>query len=193
MSVISQTKWWLLLAMAAGFGACDGGEVAKALPQMSLYQLDHVLHDQDGKQRRLAEFTGEPVLIAMMFTNCPYACPALVADIKKIFDEVDPAQHLRVLLVSMDHVRDTPERLAAYAKEHGFDLERYTMLHASADAVAELAALLDVRYAMVDGGDFSHSNVITLLDPSGRVSYRQEGLGVEPGPFVAAIAELSLR
>lgn len=168
----------------------EGAEAGRRLPDLSLYQLDHVFRDSTGKERRLADFRGEPTLIAMMFTHCAYACPALVADIGRVVAELGSVPCPRVLLVSMDSRRDTPDVLAAYAKEHAFDLSRYTLLHADPDAVAELAAVLDVRYAQV-GDDFTHSNVITLLDRDGRIEHRQDGLGADPAPMVSAIARVA--
>jgi hypothetical protein len=52
-----------------------------------------------------------------------------------------------------------------------------------------LAGLLDVRYRPEDGGQISHSNVIHALDADGLPVARQEGLGADPGPAVAALEE----
>ena len=187
----SKRRSALLLLLAVGCSrpnsCCEGedeGEV-QPLSDQSIYQLDHSFLDQNNVACRLSRFRGSPTLVAMIFTNCSYACPAIVNDIKRVVVEAsDP--NLKVLLVSMDTKRDPPAVLLQFAQNRGLD-ERYTLLHGDADAIAEVAAVLGVRYSEVDGGDFSHSNQIALLNREGEVHYRLQGLGVDVAPLVTAI------
>lgn len=156
-------------------------------PDLSIHQLDHTFTDQTGQRRRLDAERGKPVLMAMMFTHCSYACPALVADIGRVVAAAGSPPDLRVVLVTMDHERDVPEVLATFAARHDLDPSRWSLLHGDADAVAELAAVLGVRYARVEGGDFSHSNRITLLDRSGAINHVHDGLGEDSRDLVAAV------
>jgi hypothetical protein len=41
----------------------------------------------------------------------------------------------------------------------------------------------------LDERDFSHSNVITVLDPAGEIKHQQVGLGVSPDETIAAIQQ----
>jgi protein SCO1/2 len=160
------------------------------LPDTSIYQLDATWHNQDGAQVRLGSLRGRPVIVAMMFTTCQYACPRLMADLKAIEaklvagrDQIEP----RFLLVSFDAEKDLPPVLEAYATEHGLDPRRWTLLHGKDDDVRELAAVLGIKYKKSDAIGFSHSNVITLLDADGRVSHQLKGLGAEPTGLLAAL------
>ena len=126
----------------------------------------------------------------MIFTNCTYACPALVNDIKLTVDAVAATSPVRVVLVTMDAKRDQPDVLLRFAQDRGLSDDRYSLLHADPDAIAEVAAVLGVRFNEVDGGDFSHSNQIVLLNQEGEICFRLQGLGMDVAPLTAAIKQL---
>ncbi len=168
-------------------------EVAPAavapLPDTSIYQLESTWLDQSGQETSLADGRGTVTMVAMIFTNCSYACPRIMADLAGIEAGLSPDELARVnwLLVSMDHERDLPEVLAAYAQKHELDTERWTLLHGDAGAVREIAATLGVRYKKNPGGDYAHSNLISVLDADGVIHEQLEGLGIEASKGVAAI------
>jgi protein SCO1/2 len=93
-------------------------------------------------------------------------------------------------MVTIDPERDTPEILRAYAEAVRLDPERWTLLTAPDNTVLELAALLGVKYRRISDTDFSHSNVITILDQQGEIAHRQVGLGAEPGSTLKVIEGL---
>jgi len=159
----------------------------------SVFLLEHTFTDQDGRERRLRDFAGHPTLVAMIFTNCAYACPALVKDVQDIVARPEAGDEVHAVFVSMDVARDDPETLRRFADDRGLATGRYTLLHGSQDAIDELAAVLGVRIAPVADGGFSHSNRITLLDASGIIRHRQDGLGADAGPLLAALRGLSSR
>jgi protein SCO1 len=145
----------------------------------SIYELPASLVDQDGRTVGLDVFRGHPVLISMFYTTCPDACPLLIANLKRIERELSPATRadLRILLVSLDPEHDTPEALQALARAHDLDASRWRLVRAHEDTVREVAAVLGIRYRRLPEGGFNHSSVITLLDPSGVVLTRAEGVG----------------
>lgn len=145
----------------------------------SIYELSASLVDQDSGIVGLDLFRGHPVLISMFYATCRDACPLLIADLHRIERELPPPTRadLRIVLVSLDPERDTPEALRELARAHGLDLSRWRLLRAPDDTVREIAAVLGIRYRRLPAGGFNHSSVITLLDPSGVVLTRVEGLG----------------
>jgi len=163
-----------------------------ALPGTSLYLLDEPFTDQANAAFELSGLRGGPVVAAMIFTNCSYACPRILVDLKLIEDSLTEAQRSDVtfLLISMDTNRDTPEVLAAYATEKQLDTNRWTLLHGSDFAVRGVAAALGVRYKRDVNGDFAHSNLITVLDESGRIAHQLEGLNADTSGTTAALVEL---
>lgn len=156
----------------------------------SLYQLSSTWKNQDGQELALSGLAGRPQLVAMAYTHCQYACPRILADLKAIEAQLPDATRVGFTIVSIDPSRDTPERLREYASEQGLDLSRWTLLHGDNGDVLELANLLGVRYAKTSTGDFSHSNIITLLTPGGEIALQQDGLGADNAPTLAKIKDL---
>lgn len=158
----------------------------------SLYHLDAVWTDQNGEVRQLGSLGGRVQVVAMVYTSCGYACPRILADMKQIEAALAPEHRDGVgfVLVSIDPERDTPERLAAYAESIRLDLARWTLLTAPDLTVRELAALLGVKYRRVGEADYSHTNVITVLDQRGEIVHRQVGLGTPPAETVRVIEGL---
>ena len=160
-----------------------------ATPSDSLYQLDLSLVDQQGRTVAFEEAAAGPAMVSMFYASCPHTCPIIVTSIRLIEQQVPGKERdrLRVLLVSFDPARDTPEKLMKTAEEHRVDLSRWTFATGAEETVRMLAAALDVRYRKLPDGEFNHSAVITLLDRQGRPVARTSNLG-EPDPvFVEAV------
>ena len=166
---------------------CSTAPAAVApLPGSSVWQLAAQCRDQTGRERQLTDFRGRPVLITMVFTHCAYACPTIAADLKAVLAHRPHRTDLHVVMVSMDPARDDPAALTTFAERHQLPAERFTLLQPRPEDVPEIAAVLGIRYSPADGGDFSHSNVLTLLDQDGAVAARIEGLGADAAPLLAA-------
>ena len=155
----------------------------------SLYQLESTWTTQDSRSIDLAAFHGRPVLMAMVFTHCSYACPVIVRDMKRITSslpaEVDDT--VQRVLVSIDPARDTPEALTRFATAHSLSSDRWTLLRGAPNDVRTLAALLGVRYKPDGDGQFAHTNLITLLDAEGEIVRQQEGLEMAPSEISMAL------
>ena len=81
-------------------------------------------------------------------------------------------------------------RSRAFLKEKGLDSQRWKMLAGeNASAVRELAAVLEVNFKAEKNGDFSHSNVIALLDSDGRKRASLNGLAADIKSLVSAAQE----
>lgn len=157
----------------------------------SVYNLDSRWVTHTGDSMALHQLQGRVQLVSMVYTSCEYACPRIVADMKRIEEAVvDTWGHqVGFVLVSIDPRHDTPQKLREFAEKAGFNPHRWQLLHGSEGNIRELAALLGVQYKQVSETDFSHSNVITLLNPAGEITHQQQGLGVNPDATIAAIQE----
>lgn len=158
----------------------------------SVYNLEGEWWDATGERAALARLAGRPQVVAMVYTSCAQACPAIVAEMKRVEASLgaDAAQ-VGFVLASMDPARDTPEQLAEFARRSGFDAARWTLLGAEDDDVLELAAVLGVQYRRLPDGEFTHSNILTVLDANGEIVHRQLGLG-EGTAATAAAARRSI-
>lgn len=176
-------------AAPSGAGAHETLGAALGIVDASLYDLELKLTDQHGAEIQLDAFRGHPVIISMFYASCPFACPTLISDIQRFDKSLDEATRarLRVLLVSIDPERDTPENLRALAARHQLDTTRYRLASAPDGAVRELAAALGFKYRKLEGGAFNHSSLITLLDPRGFPATRIEGLNQPSDALVARL------
>ncbi len=159
----------------------------------SVYNAESTWRDASGAERRLGSLSGRPRVLAMIYTNCAFACPRILADMKRIEAGLPDALGDRVgfVLVTIDPERDTPKHLAEFARGARLDTARWTLLTGDEGSTLELAALLGVQYRRTGPGQWVHSNLITLLDARGEVSFRQLGLGTDPAPMLDAISSLS--
>jgi protein SCO1/2 len=124
--------------------------------------------DATGREAHFSDFKGEFTLLFFGFTNCPDICPltlSLLAQVRADIASRAPRLTPRVLFVSVDPNRDTPERIAAYLK--GFDPE---FLGVTASD-AELAPLLQGLGVAVEkhehgGANYNvvHNSAIYVLD-----------------------------
>ena len=154
----------------------------------SLYLLDSMWTSDVGRKVTLSILRGRPQVVTMFFSNCEYACPILVNDMRKLEAALpkDVLAKVDLLLVSFDTKRDTPEALAAFRKKEKLPVASWTLLRGEADDVRELAALLGINYAQDARGQFAHSNVITLLNAEGEIAFQQNGLNQNPAALIAA-------
>lgn len=158
----------------------------------SIYHAGSFWTDQSGTERQLESLRGKVRVVAMVYTSCAYACPRIIMDMKRIEGEIPPGSRDDVgfVLVTIDPERDTPERLATFARGSRLD-QRWTLLTGTEDDILELAALLGVQYRETAPGEFVHSNLITVLDADGRVVHRQLGLGTDPAATLTVIQGLA--
>ena len=196
----------LVAALGAGLGLLAAQRVfnpappaATAWPQTEAVRLFDPprelpafnLRQSDGTPLVPGELKGHWTVVFLGFTHCPDVCPTTLAELaqaqKQWADLPDPVRP-RVLFVSVDPERDTPDRLGEYA--HAFHKDT---LAATADipALEDFAKSISMVFAKVpaeegmpaDQYSVDHSASMAVLDPQGRMS----GL-IQPPLDPAAIA-----
>ena len=163
---------------------------AGELADTSVYHVGGTWIDQDGDSFELESLRGHPTVVLFFYGSCEHVCPMLIHDVQEIEGALSPAdrERTRLLLVTINPERDTPEVLRAMATEKGLSLDRYRLVHSDEMHTRGLAALLGVQYRDNRNGQFSHSNLISLLDASGVPVASLEGLQQPNEAFVSAIA-----
>lgn len=179
-------------AVQAALSAAPASAETEASPPLidgSLYDLGAVLRDQEGRNVSLDVFKGHPVLVTMFYASCTNACPLLMSDLKRLERQLPPAvrDRARVLMISFDPGRDTPDALARQARERGLDVTRWKLASAADDTAREISAALGIRYRKLDSGVYFHTSAIVLLDEQGRPKARIDGLGRDPTSLVLAM------
>ncbi|MGM7317441.1 SCO family protein [Idiomarina sp. ST10R2A5] len=151
---------------------------AEVSHSQSVYQIDASWKTHQKNELKLSELEGTPVIISMIYGSCTTACPVLVHDVKRLYTKLDEdtQKHVKLVMVSFDTNRDTPEALADYVKQYKLNNDNWLFLNGSEQDIRTLATVLGVRYRQRPDGDFDHSNLITILDKQGVIAERIEGL-----------------
>jgi protein SCO1 len=128
------------------------------------------LTDQTGRAVTEADFKGGPSLVFFGFTFCPDVCPSTLVRLKRAFallpDGMPPP---RVILISVDPARDTPEKLKLYAETKAFP-ENMVALSGSEAAIKAAADEFLASYSRIEqpesaaGYTMDHSSLIYLMD-----------------------------
>ena len=138
----------------------------------------------------LADLRGRLVLIYFGYASCPDVCPTSLALTTAALNTLTPAEReqVRVLFISVDPGRDTPEKLRQYA---GHFHPNITGVTGSPEALAAVAARYGAAYRMTPvesaaGYVVDHTSVTSVVVPDGRL-VEQLPHGTTPPDIVAAI------
>lgn len=172
----------MIFSLGIGYG--------DTLPSDSLYHVESVWKDQHAKDFKLIENKGSSVIITMLYTSCPHACPMIVSKVTDIEKELkkNKIKNYKIVLASFDSKNDNPEQLKKFAIKRKLDLSKWTLITTEDESVVrELAVLLNISYKPVGKGDFSHSNVITVLNTKGQITTQIDKLSADITPLVEAL------
>lgn len=113
---------------------------------------------------------GRLLLVYFGFTHCPDLCPATLADLRVALLDVDNAQQVDLVFVTVDPRRDTPEVLNNYLP---YFSDRFHAVRAYEPNLKRAADAFLVRYAVTESPDgevdVSHTAVLYAVDSSGLV------------------------
>jgi protein SCO1/2 len=113
-------------------------------PRIALETL-YALTTQDGSHLTPADLKDRPFAVVFGYTHCPDVCPTTLLDWSNALDGLgQEGRRFKVLFVSVDDQRDTPENLQAYMRSFNPGI---TALTGSAEQIKAAAALFDVMYA----------------------------------------------
>jgi len=138
---------------------------------------DIELTRENGDSFRLSDMQGNTVLLFFGYTSCPDVCPTTMAELKQALEELneEDANQVRVLFVTVDPERDTPERVQEYVNHFNHD---FIGLSGTEPELAEVWQDYGVFRETVEGTSaagylVNHTARVTLIDQHGnlRLSY----------------------
>lgn len=115
---------------------------------------------------------GDWSLVFAGFTDCPDVCPATMTQLDSLDARLREAgAGVKVVFLSVDYERDTPERLAEYLAYFNSRFVGATGSRAEIDRFGESLGLAYVKIPGA-GGRYTvdHSSALVLVDPSARVA-----------------------
>lgn len=185
-----QTAPWALagaLFFAATVGAMVALQPAEAAPESGELPFpaealrteipvqDFALTNQDGQTVALSELRGKVVMITAVYATCGDTCPRIFAQSRAAVAELAPAElaDLRVLAITLDPERDTPEKLVSMAAAQKVASPVWNMLSGDPARVKTTLELLGFTWSRDEKtGVISHPNLFLLVDRQGRLAYR---------------------
>ncbi|WP_336031507.1 SCO family protein [Geodermatophilus sp. FMUSA9-8] len=155
--------------------SADGGPFAgRELPEPRP-RPEFALTSQDGAAFDFAAETGgQPTLLFFGYANCPDVCPTTMADVAIALRSVpeDVAARTRVVFVTTDPARDTPEFLGEYLARFDGDLPtRFVGLTGSQADVEAAQAAAEVPLAEGEGTMHATSLLLYGADDTARVMF----------------------
>lgn len=128
------------------------------------------------------------------FTSCPTICPAVKAQMKKIYDKFKNKKDFLMLSYSIDPKRDTIGRLAWYAKKLNVDLAgNWHFLTGKESDVYRLAQKEYISHAEEnpeEPGGFGHSVYILLVDRKRQIRGAYDG--TDPKKVAQLLQDISI-
>jgi protein SCO1 len=138
------------------------------------------LSRSDGAPFQLEDLQGNLVLLFFGYTSCPDVCPTTMAELKTALDRIGPekAGQVKVVFVTVDPQRDTPERIQEYANHFS---DGFIGLSGQESTLAKVWNDYGVYRQVAEGSPATgylvdHTARITLIDQKGslRSSYSFE-------------------
>ncbi len=185
------TVYVLIAALAAGLGLWAAQRLfnqppaatGPALQTVRLFKPERELpafslRQSDGTPLVPGELKGHWTLVFLGFTHCPDVCPTTLAQLsqaQKQWQALPETLRPRVLFVSVDPERDTPDAIGEYA--HGFHRDTLAAT-AQVPALEQFTRSLSLVFAKVPGGadapsdqyTMDHSMTLAVLDPQARMA-----------------------
>lgn len=170
------------LLSACVLAACRAPDLPKlgAVPAFAL-------RDQGGQTVTAASLRGQPFVANFVFTRCPDVCPLLTSKLAGVRQRL-VADRVRVRYVSfsVDPANDTPEVLAAYAREHHVDFDDWRFLTGDAEAVKRVIvqgfkqSLAEQPGEQGKPANVLHGSHFVLVDGAGQIRgfYRSDEEGL---------------
>ncbi|XUW90148.1 SCO family protein [Burkholderia sp. M6-3] len=137
-----------------------------------LPDLDFTLTGDDGRPVSSDSFKGRASLVYFGYTHCPDVCPETMGRLMQVLEKLGPdAQKVRILFITVDPARDTPQALHDYVG--AFDSKHAEGLTGSDWQIESLAKRYRVAYQMEKrdpNGNYevTHSSAVYVFDAQGR-------------------------
>lgn len=154
------------------------------------------LRAADGRAVTDADLRGRVSLIYFGFTTCPDVCPTELGWMMRVLRQLGPlADGVQPVFVTVDPERDTPERLAAYARAFHPRLLALTgdpeQVRAAADAFGviyrkQTPVSQQSGFYLID-----HTMTTFVLDRDGRIAHRLASADVAPERAAALLRALA--
>jgi protein SCO1/2 len=184
---VTAAPWATLILAALLLSACREKPAAEVLaqpPQDTLAQTlwtlpDFTLTERTGQAVTLADLKGKVWVADFFYSTCPGPCPMLSSRLSSLQDKLGADDRIRLVSISSDPEKDTPEILQQYAARFRAT-ERWLFLTGPKQAIHDLAFTgfkLPIAETPAGAEPIIHSTRLVLVDQTGAVRAVYEGIG----------------
>ncbi|BCU81255.1 cysteine ABC transporter ATP-binding protein [Polycladomyces abyssicola] len=152
--------------------------------------------DQNGRAFGLSQLKGKVWLANLIFTRCPDICPPMTSNMARVQKALNQAGlKADIVSFSVDPSYDKPDKLRAFAEEHGAKTDNWHFLTGYSDEeirkFAQSAFKQDLMRSETNGTVMvSHTARFYLIGPDGRVMKIYDGLRPDEKAIVNDIRQL---
>jgi len=166
----------LLLASCMLLAACGDRDVKWSLydVQGHLPDLQFQLPGAHGKTVSSDDLKDKTVMLFFGYASCPDVCPTTMAQLTAVLEQLgDDARDVRILFISVDPHRDTPDTLQAYVDAFNSQAIGVT---GTEKQIADIARRYRVAYQIekprpgdsAETYDVTHSRGVYIFDNDGK-------------------------
>lgn len=143
------------------------------IPMTDKKAPDFNMQNVDGSTVTLADTNGKVRLFYFYFTNCPDVCPPTtyrLSEVQKLLQDKGMfGTDASIVSISFDPERDTLEEIKTWSEKYNADYSGWYFLRGKEEDVAKMMPELGSSVFKDEDGNFTHLNVITLVDQDGNI------------------------
>lgn len=143
------------------------------IPMTDKKAPDFSMQNVDGSTMTLADTNGKVRLFYFYFTNCPDVCPPTtyrLSEVQKLLQDKGMfGTDASIVSISFDPERDTLEKIKEWSEKYNADYSGWYFLRGKEEDVAKMMPELGSSVFKDEDGNFTHLNVITLVDQDGNI------------------------
>jgi protein SCO1/2 len=152
--------------------------------------------NSDGEELFLKDIIDRPVLLALVYYECPGICSPLLNELSWTIDKVqlEPGEDFRVISLSFDN-RETPEIAAKWKRNYLHSLKRpfdpsdWIFLTGDSINIHKLTDAAGFYYKKSDDGQYIHAGAVLTIAPDGKISRYLFGTSFNPFDLKMALID----
>ncbi|HEY3900198.1 MAG TPA: SCO family protein [Chthoniobacter sp.] len=172
------------LALAlAGCGKRDTAEILQPPGTPATLQKywpvpEFTLTESNGQTLHRGDLAGKVWVAEFFYTSCPGPCPVLTSKVGEVQKALGANAEVRLVSISVDPEKDTPEVLKTYAKRYdaGPNWLFCTGDKAGIVALAHDGFKLPIAEGTAESGPITHTTRLALVDKAGTVRGFYDGI-----------------
>ena len=148
--------------------------------------LDTEFVNEDGKKISLKEIVDRPVILTLVYFNCPGICTPLLNSLRYTLEklELEPGIDFKVVTISFDPREDhrmATEKRKSYLGQmkRPFPKDAWRFLTGEKKNIDRICDAVGFRFEK-EGKEYRHSGTVIVLSPQGKITRYLLGLSYNP-------------